>query len=74
MDNPGTGKGNENIIRDAAALRTYLNDENIDELPEEELDKELNEEPNPEDFKPFKDPENLKKIKKDTSHEDKKNK
>ncbi|WP_034549621.1 hypothetical protein [Carnobacterium funditum] len=74
MDNLGTGKGHENTVRDAAALRTYINDENLNELPEEELDRETKEEPKPEDFEPFKDPEKLKKLKKETPSEDKESK
>ena len=75
MDNPGMGKGNENMVRDAAALRTFVDDENLEKLSEEEeLDKEPTEEPNPKDFEPFKNPEKLKKMKKETPPEDKKTK
>ena len=74
MDNPGMGKGNENMVRDAAALRTFIDDENLDELSEEELDRKTKEEPNPEDFEPFKKPDKLKQMKKDTPTEDKQTK
>lgn len=74
MDNSSMGKENENMVRDAAALRTFVDDENLEELSEEELDKETTKEPNPEDFKPFKKPDKLKKMKKDTPAEDKETK
>lgn len=70
MDNPGMGK--ENTLRESAALRTFIDDEQLEEISEEGLDKDPENEPKPEDFKPFKDPEKLKEIKEDTPPEDKK--
>lgn len=66
MDNPGMGSGNQNSIRDAAALKAFKNNENLDELTEEQTDtNKEKEEPKAEDFKPFKDPEKLKELKKE---------
>lgn len=64
MDNPGMESGNQNSIRDAAALKAFKNNENLDGLTEEQADtNKEKEEPKAEDFKPFKDPEKLKELK-----------
>jgi hypothetical protein len=71
VDNPGMGKGNEDTLRQSAALRTFIDDEKLKEISEEGLDRDPKNEPKPEDFEPFEDPEKLKEIKEDASPEDK---
>ncbi|ALV21603.1 MULTISPECIES: hypothetical protein [Carnobacterium] len=70
MDNQGAGSGKEKSLIEAAALKAFKEDEKLDELPEEQLDKEPKEDAHPEDFKPFKDPEKLKKLKKEETTEE----
>ena len=66
MDNPGMGRGKADMTRDAAAIRAFVDEDNQEELPEDEMDREPEEDARPEDFEPFKDPKKLKQIKKET--------
>lgn len=65
------GKDKENTLRHSAALRTFIDDKKLQDISEEGLDRDPKNEPKPEDFEPFKDPEKLKEIKEDTPAEDK---
>lgn len=71
MDNPEMEKDNENTLRQSAALRTFIDDETLKEISKDGLDRNPENEPKPEDFEPFEDPEKLKEIKEDTLPEDK---
>ncbi|SEL22796.1 hypothetical protein SAMN04488700_1543 [Carnobacterium iners] len=71
MDNQKTGKEDNQPLLDTASLKTYINDENLNDLPKEDRDRKSKEEPKSEDFEPFKDPAHLKRLKKDTPTEDK---
>ncbi|MCA9765955.1 MAG: hypothetical protein KC455_06015 [Carnobacterium sp.] len=63
-------KDNPSLL-DAASLKTYINDENLNQLPKEERDEPSIEESKPEDFQPFKDPAALNRLKEDTKTKDK---
>ena len=58
-------------LLDTASLKTYINDENLNELPKEERGQKLKEESKPKDFQPFKNPAQLNRLKEETPPEDK---
>ena len=69
MENPGMEK--DNTLRKSAALKTFIDDEKLNDISNEELDEGPKEEPVPEDFEPFEDPKKLKEIKDEATLKDK---